>query len=91
MHASSSTVHTNPSAHVHASAEVVENNRKAFYKKLTFWDKVYIGIAGGMTGFYIYHKVDWDGSKAVAAEVGMAGVLPCALTCESSTAAAAVT
>lgn len=50
-------------------AELLETKHKAWYLKLTFWEKFYYlaGVTGA--GLFVYSKVDWDGSKAAAAEV----------------------
>jgi len=49
--------------------DMLERRQKAWYAKLTTWEKVYLaaGAAGG--GIYVYATVDWDGSKAAAKEV----------------------
>jgi len=48
--------------------EMLERKQKAWYAKLSNWEKAYLaaGALGG--GLYAYSKVDWDGSKAAAAE-----------------------
>ncbi|KAF5841431.1 hypothetical protein DUNSADRAFT_12875 [Dunaliella salina] len=48
--------------------EMLERRQKAWYAKLSNWEKAYLaaGALGG--GLYAYSKVDWDGSKAAAAE-----------------------
>jgi len=49
-------------------AEVLDAKRKAWYLKLTFWEKVY--YAAGLFGasVVVYTRVDWDGSKAALEE-----------------------
>ena len=49
--------------------EMLERRQKAWYAKLTNWEKGYLaaGAIGG--GIYVYAKVDWDGSQAAAEEV----------------------
>eukprot|EP00967_Tisochrysis_lutea_P127683 scaffold217466_cov20-Tisochrysis_lutea.AAC.1 len=51
-----------------AHTEMLERKQKAWYAKLSNWEKAYLaaGALGG--GLYAYSKVDWDGSKAAAAE-----------------------
>lgn len=55
---------------LHAHAEVLEVKRKAWYLKLSGWEKAYyvMGLLGA--GVVVYTRVDWDGSKAAAEEVG---------------------
>jgi hypothetical protein len=51
----------------------LEQKRKSFFAKLTFWEKVYYaaGALGG--GYFLYTRLDLDGSKAAAAAVRWGG------------------
>ena len=48
----------------------MDRKQKAWYAKLTGWDKFYIGVGAMGFGIYLYTTVDWNGSKAAAAQVG---------------------
>jgi len=48
---------------------MLERRQKAWYAKLTNWEKAYLAAGAVGAGIYVYFTVDWDGSKAAAAEV----------------------
>ncbi|KAJ9530835.1 hypothetical protein QJQ45_028720 [Haematococcus lacustris] len=50
------------------AAEVLEAQRKSYYAKLSFWEKVYYAAGALGACALIYTKSDWDGKKAAAAE-----------------------